>query len=42
MRHRLVHDYRNIDRDIVWSTVHNSIPALIAQLENLVPPDQQD
>ena len=37
MRHRLVHDYRRINRDIVWATVHDALPGLIAALEALVP-----
>ena len=33
MRHRLVHDYGNIDANIVWTTATDRIPELIAQLE---------
>ena len=40
MRHRLVHDYRRINRDIVWATVHEALPGLIAALEPLVPPPE--
>jgi uncharacterized protein with HEPN domain len=40
MRHRLVHDYRRINRDIVWSTVHNDLPRLVSVLEPLVPPEE--
>jgi uncharacterized protein with HEPN domain len=41
MRHRLVHDYRNIVLRKVWESVQSSIPALIEQLEILVPPEGQ-
>ncbi len=40
MRHRLVHDYRNIKVAKVWETVQ-SIPLLIEQLQHLVPPEAQ-
>jgi uncharacterized protein with HEPN domain len=40
MRNRLVHNYRRIDRDIVWLTVRDDLPSLIALLEPLVPPDE--
>ena len=40
MRHRLVHDYFEIDLDKVWEIVRNDLPPLIAKLEPLVPPEQ--
>jgi uncharacterized protein with HEPN domain len=39
MRHRLVHDYFEINLDKVWETVQNDLPPLIAKLEPLVPPE---
>lgn len=39
MRNYLIHEYFRINLDTVWQVVHNHIPALIAQLEPLVPPD---
>jgi len=33
MRHRLTHGYFDIDLDIVWSTVTDDLPPLVAQLE---------
>ena len=38
MRHRIVHDYMNIDADILWEVVTRSLPELISLLEPLVPP----
>jgi uncharacterized protein with HEPN domain len=38
MRHRLIHDYVNVNLDKVWDTVQNSIPDLIRLVEPLVPP----
>jgi uncharacterized protein with HEPN domain len=40
MRHRLVHDYRGVNLDIVWQAATNEAPKLIALLEPLVPPDE--
>lgn len=41
MCNRLVHQYFSIRLDVVWETVHQSIPALITQLEPLIP-DEDD
>lgn len=38
MRHVLVHDYDQIELDIVWDVVTTRLPGLIAALEPLVPP----
>ena len=37
MRNRLVHGYFDIDLRLVWDTVQNDLPDLIARLESLVP-----
>ena len=37
MRHRLVHVYFDINRGVLWQTVQDDLPALIAQLEPLLP-----
>lgn len=37
MRYRLVHVYFDINLDILWQTVQQDLPPLIAQLEALVP-----
>ena len=37
MRHRLVHDYGNINYDIIWRVAVDEIPRLIAALEKAVP-----
>lgn len=41
MRNRLVHAYFEIDLRLVWDTVVDDLPALISQLEPLVPPDDR-
>jgi uncharacterized protein with HEPN domain len=40
MRHRLVHGYFDINLDILWQTVQGDLPALIAQIEPLLPPER--
>jgi len=37
MRHRLVHAYFDINLDILWQTVQEGLPPLIAALGKLVP-----
>jgi uncharacterized protein with HEPN domain len=41
LRHRLVHDYMNIDFAIVWDVVRQDLGPLIQQLEPLVPREDQ-
>ncbi len=38
MRNNLVHGYDRINNEKVWETVTNDIPALIAELEAMLPP----
>jgi uncharacterized protein with HEPN domain len=38
MRHRLIHDYINVNLEKVWDAVQNDVPKLIARVEPLVPP----
>jgi uncharacterized protein with HEPN domain len=33
MRHKVVHDYLNVDEDIVWRTARDELPALVAAIE---------
>jgi uncharacterized protein with HEPN domain len=43
MRNRLIHEYRHVDLDLVWDVLERHIPALIALIEPLLPPeDEQD
>jgi uncharacterized protein with HEPN domain len=39
MRHRIVHDYLNVQIDVVWDAVQRDIPALIAALLKIIPAD---
>ncbi len=36
MRHKVVHDYLDVDYNIVWDVATGELPPLIAKLENLV------
>jgi uncharacterized protein with HEPN domain len=38
MRHKLVHDYLDVDFDVVWEVVTVDLPDLASQLTPLVPP----
>jgi uncharacterized protein with HEPN domain len=40
MRNRLVHEYDEIDLDVVWETIVTSLPILVVELEKLVPPEE--
>jgi uncharacterized protein with HEPN domain len=42
MRNRLIHAYFDINRDILWTTVNDDLPALIAELEKIVPTISSD
>lgn len=41
MRHHLVHGYSEIDNELVWKAIQEDIPALIAKLESIVPPETE-
>ncbi|MCY7394124.1 MAG: DUF86 domain-containing protein [Leptolyngbyaceae cyanobacterium CAN_BIN12] len=40
MRNRLIHEYDEIDMDIVWNTAVNSLPTLILELEKIISSDE--
>ena len=39
MRHVVVHDYFRVDLDVVWDTATTGVPALVAALEAIIPPE---
>lgn len=39
MRNRLVHDYDDVNLNIVWDVVQFEIPPLIVELESQIPPE---
>jgi uncharacterized protein with HEPN domain len=38
MRHRLIHDYTEVRLDIVGAVLQDELPGLIAALQPLIPP----
>jgi uncharacterized protein with HEPN domain len=37
MRSKVVHDYLNVDEDVVWDTVKSDLAPLVLELEKLSP-----
>lgn len=37
IRHKVVHDYMNVDFDIVWAVATTDLPPLVEKLKPLVP-----
>lgn len=42
MRNRLVHIYFDINLDRVWETITDDLPPLVAALEKIVPPEDEN
>ncbi len=39
MRHKVVHNYLDVNEDILWDVAGGELPALVAALEKIVPPN---
>jgi len=39
-RNRLIHGYDFVDLDILWRTVTDNLPALVGQLQGIIPPER--
>ena len=39
MRHRIVHDYLNIDEDVIWEVLQQDLPPLVKTLQAILPPE---
>lgn len=39
LRNRVVHGYFDVDLKLIWHIVHQDVPILIDQLQDLLPPD---
>jgi len=37
MRNRIIHVYFNLNHDMVWNTIENSLPIFLRQLEETIP-----
>ena len=42
MRHKIVHDYTEVEEDILWRVVTDDLPDLIGHLEPLTPPAESE
>ena len=42
MRNRLVHDYDDVNLNIVWDVIQFEIPRLVEKLKLHIPPEQSD
>jgi len=40
-RNRLIHGYFDVDFDVIWTIITKDLPALIVELEQTAPPDDQ-
>jgi len=36
MRNRLVHGYNSVDLDVLWDTIEDDLPPLVAELEKIL------
>lgn len=41
IRHRIVHDYLNVDLDVIWDVLQQHLPDLVHQLEQVVPSEPE-
>jgi uncharacterized protein with HEPN domain len=37
IRHRIVHDYMDVDYDVLWEVVNRDLPHLVTALEKILP-----
>lgn len=37
LRNRLIHEYDNVDFDILWQILNQDLPPLVRELERIVP-----
>ncbi len=42
MRHKIVHDYFDIDEDIVWSVATRDLPPLVDALRRALPDEPSE
>ena len=39
IRHRIVHNYADVDDEVIWKTVTDDLPPLVIHLEKLISPE---
>jgi len=37
MRNRIVHDYLNVDEDVIWEVIHQDMQPLVNALKTIIP-----
>ena len=42
LRNRLIHGYDQVNLDVLWKILADDVPPLIAELEKLLPADNED
>lgn len=42
LRNRVIHEYFNVDLDILWQTIQENIPELKNQLEEIIPAENEE
>lgn len=42
IRHRIVHNYAEVDEDVIWKTITHDLPPLTRALERILPSDDTD
>ncbi len=42
MRHRIVHDYMDVDYDVVWTVATRDLPALVEELQKITLPEDAE
>jgi uncharacterized protein with HEPN domain len=40
MRNHLIHEYDDLDLEIIWDTIQLALPELIVLLESIVPSEE--
>jgi uncharacterized protein with HEPN domain len=41
MRNQLIHEYRHVDTDLLWQTIVEDLPPLVAELEKITSPEDE-
>jgi uncharacterized protein with HEPN domain len=39
MRNRIVHDYMNVDEDVIWEVIQHDLQPLVKSLVSIIPPE---
>ncbi|MCA1992227.1 MAG: DUF86 domain-containing protein [Coleofasciculus sp. S288] len=41
MRNIMIHNYDQVNLEVVWNVVQTDLPSLIAELEKIIPPEEE-